>query len=58
MPLLEDGEWISDYLERKPLTVGAMPFLILRNCSPQIPRNEKVHRLRRLKLRDFSARLG
>lgn len=32
---LEDGERISDYLERNPSAAGTMPFLILTNSSPQ-----------------------
>jgi hypothetical protein len=32
---MEDGERISDYLERHPSAASAMPFLILRNYSPQ-----------------------
>jgi hypothetical protein len=47
---LAPSDTTLDYPVAHPETAETMPFAILRNCSPQIPRNEKLHRLRRLNL--------
>jgi hypothetical protein len=41
---------IEQYLERNPVQVVTMNFSVSENSSPQIPQNEKPHRLRRLNL--------
>jgi hypothetical protein len=51
---LRDTEIIHDYLERNPLTAGAIPFSILTNSSRQISLKTHSHRTCRLNLAALS----